>query len=276
VKTHSWPHSPLPTVFLALGFSAFALAVPAAAQDYALERLEASPRHHEWAKVKSGERTVHCFVAYPEKSEKTAVVVVIHENRGLTDWVRSFADQLAEAGYLAVAPDLLSGFDEKHDQTSDFANSDAARDAIYKLDADQVTADLRAVRAYAAGLPAAKGKPAVAGFCWGGSQSFRFATNSKEIAAALVFYGSPPDSAALGRIAVPVYGFYGGDDARINATIEPTQERMKALEKSYEPVVYDGAGHAYMRRGDAPDAEAVHKKARDASWVRLRKILAGL
>ena len=248
----------------------------ALAQDYAVKQLESSPRHHEWAKVKSGERTVHCFVAYPERPDRATTVLVIHENRGLTDWVRSFTDQLAAAGYIAVAPDLLSEFDAKHTRTSEFATSDEARDAIYKLDSDQVTEDLHAVRAYAAGLPAANGKVAVAGFCWGGAQSFRFATNSKDVGAALVFYGPPPDSASLARISVPVYGFYGGDDERINATIEATKTHMKALGKTYEPVLYDGAGHAYMRSGDAPDAEDANRAARDASWVRLRKILSDL
>lgn len=252
------------------------VAVPALAQDYALEQLENSPRHHEWAKVSRGERTVHCFVAYPERSDKATAVLVIHENRGLTDWVRSFADQLAAAGYIAVAPDLLSEFDAEHARTNAFATSDEARDAIYKLDGQQVTEDLHAVRAYAAKLPAANGKVAVAGFCWGGAQSFRFATDSKDVGAALVFYGTPPDSASLARISAPVYGFYGGDDERINATIDATRAHMKAFGKTYEPIVYAGAGHAYMRSGDAPDASEANRKARDASWVRLRKILADL
>ncbi|MEX1055763.1 MAG: dienelactone hydrolase family protein, partial [Rhodothermales bacterium] len=160
-------------------------AIPARAQDFALEQLEGSPRHHEWVMVPSGDRSVHSFVAYPEKAEDALAVIVIHENRGLSDWVRSFADQLAGAGFIAVAPDLLSDFDAEHGRTSDFADSDAARDALYQLDPGQITADLLAVQKYASEIPSANGNVAVAGFCWGGSQTFRFATNSPDVAAAL-------------------------------------------------------------------------------------------
>lgn len=255
------------------------LSVPALtglrAQDFALEQLEASPRHHEWVAVKAGERTVHSFVAFPETNEPAPAVVVIHENRGLTDWVRSFADQLAASGYIAVAPDLLSGFDAVHERTSDFANSDAARDALYQLDPDQITADLMSVRSYAAGVSSSNGTTAVVGFCWGGSQTFRFATNSSDIAAAFVFYGSPPES-GYGNITAPVYGFYGENDERINATIPETEEIMAAQGNLYEYEIYEGAGHAYMRSGDDPEGSTDNKAARDASWVRLNTILSDL
>ena len=171
------------------------------AQQFALDILEESPRHHEWVEVSYGDRTVHCFVAYPEVSESATTVIVIHENRGLTDWVRCFADELAEAGYVAIAPDLLSGFSEEYEKTSEFPSSDDARTAIYQLDAEKVTADLKAVQAYVAEVPSANGKVAVTGFCWGGSQSFRYATNDEDIQAAMVFYGSPPkESEELARI----------------------------------------------------------------------------
>ncbi len=246
----------------------------AQAQDYALKQLENSPRHHEWARVKSGDREVACFVAYPESAEKIPAVVVIHENRGLTDWVRSFADQLAAAGFLAVAPDLLTGAGPGGGKTSDFADSDAARQAIYGLDADQVTGDLVAVEKYAASLPASNGKTAVAGFCWGGSQSFRFATNSDQIRAALVFYGTAPQQKDdLARIHAPVHGFYGGADERVNATIPATEAAMKELGKAYETEIYPGAGHAFMRRGDDPADSAENRSARDAAWKRLVRIL---
>jgi carboxymethylenebutenolidase len=251
------------------------VSAPAAAQDYAVSQLEASPRHHEWIAVASGARQVHCFVAYPEEKTNALAVVVIHENRGLTDWVRSFADQLAARGFIAIAPDLLSGFDEAHDRTSDFPGSDSARAALYELDPDQVMSDLLAVRARAAGLDGASGRTAVAGFCWGGSQSFRMATASADLAAALVFYGSPPsDSASYAQIKAPVHGFYGGEDQRINATIVPTKSRMKALGKTYETEIYAGAGHAFMRRGDDPAESGANRKARDAAWKRLEKVLS--
>lgn len=246
--------------------------LPAAAQDYALEQLNNSPRHHEWVEVPAEGRTVYSFVAYPETDAPTPAVVVIHENRGLTDWVRSFTDQLAAAGYLAIAPDLLSGYDADHQRTSDFASSDAARDALYQLDPDQITSALRAVQSYIADVPASSGTVVVMGFCWGGSQTFRYATNASDLAAAMVFYGSPPDD-GYDAITAPVYGFYGEDDARINATIPATEERMEALYKTYDYDIYDGAGHAFMRRGDDPNGSDANQQARDMAWERLERLL---
>jgi carboxymethylenebutenolidase len=255
----------------------FFLTTLSTAQDFALEQLENSPRHHEWVTVEHDGREVYNFVAYPETSDNVPVMIVIHENRGLTDWVRSFADQVAEAGYIAIAPDLLSGFDENHERTSDFESSDAARDALYQLDPDQITADLMAVQSYAEGLDAGNGTIVVGGFCWGGSQTFRYATNANGIAAAMVFYGSPPsDESAYADISVPVYGFYGEDDQRINSTIPETEELMAEYNNTYNYVIYDGAGHAYMRSGDDPNGSAANKAARDQSWERLKSILSGL
>src|SRR5436309_11560296 len=163
-----------------------ALAVPAAAQDWAKARLEKSPRHGEWVKVKHGNREVHSFVVYPEVKDKATAVVVIHEIFGLTDWVRGVADQLAEAGYIAIAPDLLSGMAPKGGGSEELGGADAVRKAITSLPPDQITADLNAVTEYVAKLPACNGKVVVGGFCWGGKQTFRYATNHKEIKAAFV------------------------------------------------------------------------------------------
>jgi len=244
------------------------------AQDAAMQRLENSPRHHEWVAVKYGDRTVHAFLVYPEVSGKAPAVVVIHENRGLTDWVRSVADQLAEAGYIVIAPDLLSGMAPGGGKTSDFPDEDAAREGIYNLTPDQVTADLNAVADYVAKLPAASGKVAVAGFCWGGTQTFRFATNRADLAAAFVFYGTGPDSKdAIAKIQCPVYGFYGGDDARVGATVPKSAELMKEVGKTYEPVTYEGAGHGFMRSGEEPNASEPNRKARDEGWLRWKTLL---
>jgi carboxymethylenebutenolidase len=225
-------------------------------------------------KVKHGQREVNCFIAYPEVKEKATAVIVIHEISGLTDWVRGVADQLAEAGYIAIAPDLLSGTAPGGGGTSELGSGDAVRKAISSLPSDQITADLNAVAEYVAKLPACNGKVAVAGFCWGGSQSFRFATNNKEIKAAFVFYGSGPEQGSeLARIQAPVYGFYGGNDARVNATIPKSAELMKKAGKTYEPVTYEGAGHGFMRAGEAPDASPANKKGRDEAWMRLKELL---
>ena len=247
----------------------FALA--ADAQDWARQELEKSPRHQEWVPVKYGSRVVHAFLVYPEVKEKAPAVVVIHENRGLTDWVRTVADQLAAAGYLAIAPDLLSGMAPGTGKTSDFPSEDAAREAIYKLLQDTVTADLNAVADYVSKLPAATGKVAVAGFCWGGAQTFRFSANRVGLAAAFVFYGSGPDSVT--GIQAPVYGFYGGNDARVNATIPKSEELMKAAGRRFEPVVYEGAGHGFMRSGQDPNGGGADKKAREEAWRRWLDLL---
>lgn len=247
------------------------------AQDFALEQLEESPRHHEWVEIEYNGRTLTGFVAFPETSESVPAVIVIHENRGLTDWVRSFADQVAEAGYIAIAPDLLSEFSDEYSRTSDFPSSDAARDALYQLDGDQITADLKQVQTYISSHTATNNKVVVAGFCWGGSQSFRFATNTGLIEAALVFYGSAPtDGEAVKNISAPVYGFYGENDQRINSGIPAIESLMNAHDKTYEYEIYDGAGHAYMRAGDSPNGSESNIAARNTSWERLKRILADI
>ena len=259
--------------FWVLGLTAL-LALSASGQDWAKARLEKSPRHGEWVKVKQGTREVNCFIVYPEVKEKATAVVVIHEIFGLTDWVRGVADQLAEAGYIAIAPDLLSGAAPGGGGTAELGGADAVRKVISGLPSDQITADLNAVTEYVSKLPASNGKVAVAGFCWGGGQTFRFATNNKKIKTALPFYGSgPEDAAAIARIECPVYGFYGGNDARVNATIPKSTELMKTAGKTYEPVTYEGAGHGFMRAGEAPDAKPADKKARDEAWQRVKALL---
>ena len=245
----------------------------AAAQDWAKARLEKSPRHQEWVAVKAGDRTVQSFIVYPEVSHKATAVVLIHEIFGLTDWVRGVADQFAEAGYIAIAPDLLSGMGPDGGRTVDIP-SDRVREHIGKLPPDQITADLNAVADYVTKLPAANGKLVVGGFCWGGSQTFRFATNRANLDAALVFYGTGTDNQeAIARIRTSVYGFYGGNDARVNATIPTSEALMKEAGKFYEPVVYEGAGHGFMRSGEQPEAQEANRDAREKAWARVKAIL---
>jgi carboxymethylenebutenolidase len=270
-------------------------------QEWAKQRLAKSPRHQEWVKIKykpagaASEREVSAFVVYPEVKSKATAVLVIHEIFGISDWVQSLTDQLAEAGYVAIAPDLLSGMGPNGGGTAEIRaqDSNAVGKAIRDLSPGQITADLDAVAAYVSSLPASNGRIAVTGFCWGGSQSFRYATNNSKLLAAFVFYGSAPlkedqktiDKDELSRIKAPVYGFYASNDARINATLPATIEAMKELNKRYEPVTYQGAGHGFMRAGDAPppgseadqkakDDYAANKKARDEAWMRWKAILS--
>ncbi len=249
-----------------------ALLLPA--QDWAKQKLEQSPRHREWVTVKHENRSVETFIAYPETKGKVPVVLVVHEIFGLTDWAQEVADEFAAAGYIAIAPDLLSGMGSNGGRTNSFDQSGAI-DAVSHLNPDQITADLNAVADYALKLPASSKKLFVAGFCWGGGQSFRFATNRADLADAFVFYGPPPEKDAMARIKAPVYGFYGGNDSRIDSTIPAAKEAMKALSKTYDTVIYEGAGHGFMRSGEAPDAKPADAKARTQAWERLKELLGG-
>ena len=281
-------------------------------QDWAKAKLAKSPRHHEWVKVKNGDREVNSFIVYPEVNKKATAVVVIHEIFGMSDWVQQMTDELAEAGYIAIAPDLLSGMGPNKGGTADVATqgNNAVGQAIRALPPDQVASDLNAVADYVSKLPAANGKVAAGGFCWGGSTTFFFATRRPTLKAAFVFYGSAPndnaqgqpytvDKAAVGKIGAPVYGFYAENDMRIDATVPPTVDAMKELKKMYDPVTYAGAGHGFMRAGEpnnpppaaaaaGADEAAVKKaandqtmykanrKAHDDAWARWMAILAKL
>ena len=242
------------------------------AQDWARQLVEKSPRHHEWVTIKHDGRPVETFIAYPEVKDKTPVVIVIHEIFGHTDWVENVTDEFAAAGYIAISADLLSGVGP-NGRTKGMTQSEAIA-AIGKLDPNQITADLNAVADYGKKLPASNGKLFVAGFCWGGGQSFRFATNRPDLSAAFVFYGTPPDKESMARIKAPVYGFYAGNDARVDATIPPTTSQMKELGRVYEPVIYEGAGHGFMRAGEDPgNTVAANGKAREEAWARLKILL---
>jgi carboxymethylenebutenolidase len=247
----------------------------ASAQDWARARLDKSPRHQEWVTVKHGGRSVQCFVVYPEVKDKAPAVLLIHEIFGATDWARDAADQVAAAGYIAIEPDLVSGLAPNGGGTSDFSGQSAVIKAVSALPPDQVTADLDAAADYIEAQPSCNGHLAVAGFCWGGGQSFRFATHRADLKAAFVFYGPPP-AQGLEQIGCPVYGFYAGNDARISSTVPATVARMKAAGKPYEHVIYDGAGHGFMRAGEDPAGTPANKEAHDAGWEKLLAVLKGI
>ena len=245
------------------------------AQDWAKTRLEASPRHREYVPLKQGSRTVQALVVYPESKGKTSVVVLIHEIFGLTDWAKEMADELAGQGFIVIAPDLLSGLGPNGGGSAEFADQDARVKAVSGLDPDGVMAALDAAADYGKKLPAANSKIAVAGFCWGGSKSFAFAAHRKDLSAAFVFYGTGP--ADISTVVAPVYGFYGGNDARVDSTISATTAAMKAAGKKYEPVTYDGAGHGFMRAGEDPgDTNPANKTAREQGLARLVKELKAM
>jgi carboxymethylenebutenolidase len=215
-------------------------------------------------------------VVYPERSDKAPVVVVIHEIFGLTDWIRSVADQAAAAGFIAIAPDLLSGKGPNGGNT-DSVDQQAATKLVRALDREEVKRRLDAVARYATGLPAATKSHGTVGFCWGGSTSFFYATAQSALSAAVIYYGTSPDTAALSAVRAPVLGLYGGDDARVNATIPEAEAEMQRLGKSYEKEIYEGAGHGFLRQQEG--REGANLKATQQAWPRtvafLKKHLQG-
>lgn len=241
-------------------------------KDFGKDRLNSSPRHGEWVDLQSNGRTLRAFVVYPERKEKAPVVIVVQEIFGLTDWVRSMCDELAENGVIAIAPDLLGG--------QKFEDLDGARKATSALKEEDVKADLNATADYALKkIPAANGHLAICGFCWGGGWAFRYANLNPNLKAAFSFYGATPDQPSnVQNIACPVYGFYGELDARISATVPKAEELMKAAGKKYEPVIYKGAGHGFMRSGEpaSPNVRPGDQSARDEAWARWKTLLQQL
>lgn len=245
------------------------------AQDWAVKRLDASPRHHEYVTLKAAGRDVQAFIVYPEVKSKATSVVLIPEIFGLSGWAKSMADDLAAAGYVVIAPDVLSGKGPNGGGTDSYPSQDQVTKAVSSMDPAEVLADLDAAADYIRAVPAANGKFASVGFCWGGGKSFAFATHRKDLSAAFVFYGPPPTDADMANITAPIYGFYGGNDARIDATIPATVTAMKAAGKTYEPITYDGAGHGFMRAGvDPANTVEGNTKARQEGFTRLTAELA--
>jgi carboxymethylenebutenolidase len=219
-------------------------------------RDPAGTTHGEWVKYpKPGTRdSIRAYVAYPERKDKAPAIIVIHEIYGLTDWEPTVADRLAKNGYVAILPDLLSS---KHGRTP--GNADSARKLIGELEPDRVTADLDATSAWIGRQPSvAADRVGVIGFCWGGGQSFRYATNNPTLKAAVVCYGPSP-AEGFNRIKAPVLGVYGEDDARINQALPATAAQMKKEGKSFEQKIYPGTGHGFLKPGrqgnDGPEPE---------------------
>lgn len=233
----------------------------------AMERLDTSPRHGEWVTYDAGDGDeVRAWVVYPESSEPAPVVVVIHEIFGLTDWIRAVTDQLAADGYVAIAPDLLSGMGPDGGGTES-VDQQGATALIRELEHEDAMRRLRAAGDYATALPAASDRIASLGFCWGGSASFNMATLGWDaMAGSVVFYGTSPDEAALQGVEIPVLGLYGEDDARVNQTIAPAAEVLEARGQRFEHEIYPGAGHGFLRQQDGRDG--ANRAAAEEAWPR--------
>jgi carboxymethylenebutenolidase len=237
------------------------------ADEHSKAALDASPRHGEYVDIRAGSQPIRSWIVYPERKEKAGVVIVIHEIYGLTDWIRGVADQLAEDGFIAIAPDLISGMGPGGGGTESVSSRDDVVKLVRGLTPAEVTARLDAVRNYAIKLPASNGRTATVGYCWGGSTSFAYAAAQPDLNAAVVYYGSSPsDASDYARIKAPVLGLYGGDDARVNATIPAAEAEMKKLGKTFEPHVYEGAGHGFLRAQSG--REGANLKATEQAWPR--------
>jgi carboxymethylenebutenolidase len=232
----------------------------------ALEQIGKSPRHSEWVTVDAGGGDkVNLWVVYPERKDKASVVLVVHEIFGLNDWARGVADSLAAAGFIAVAPDFLSG-KGPDGKGSAAMTVDQARALNSALSPDEVFRRLDVAAKYATALPAARHEYGVVGFCWGGAISFGYATRQPALKASVVYYGTSPAKEALASIKAPVLGLYGGNDARVNATVSPAVEEMKKLGKRYETETYDGAGHGFLRQLEGQ--AGANLKAAQSAWPR--------
>ena len=232
-----------------------------------LAALESSTRTGEWVEVtRANAPPLQSWVVYPQGDEKAAAVILIHGNRGITDWVRAAADRVAAAGFIALAPDLLSGKGPSGGGFTSLASSDDARRLMGELTSGEVEDALDTAWTYAESLERWSSKTATMGICSGGGVAFRYATTQPALAATVVFYGASPESSALQSIGAPVLGLYGGDDARVNATIKDAAAEMTRLGKIYEQEIYEGAGHAFLQRQTERDGK--NRSATEKGWPR--------
>jgi carboxymethylenebutenolidase len=212
----------------------------------ALARLNASPRHGQYVMIPTARGdSIRAWIVYPSRSTKAPVVVVVHEIFGMSTWIRAVADQLAADGYIAIAPDFLSGMNVPG--APDSISMQAGIAAVSRLDPAVVQGDIDAAAKYGMSLPSALPKYGIVGFCWGGGVAFANAVHSPDLKAAVVYYGTPPAAAQMSAIKAPVLGLYGGNDARVVSTIPAADSAMKSLGKTYVHHVYEGATHGFLR-----------------------------
>jgi carboxymethylenebutenolidase len=249
--------------------AAVAIAIGALGADAYRRRAASNPTrpldpvttHGEWVYIKNGSDSIRAYVAYPERKTKAPAIIVIHEIYGLTDWEPTVADRLAKEGFVAILPDLLSS---KYGKSP--ADADSGRKLVGDLEPERITSDLNAVYAYVNGLPAVlKDRVGTIGFCWGGGQNFRYATNNPNLRAAVVCYGPPPDTAAIHRIKAPILGVYGENDARITGSLPEVAAEMQSAGKTFTYDVYPGTGHGFLKPGrQGSDGPQVQR-----AWTRI-------
>ena len=244
--------------------------IPAGTAAHATKALADSPRHGEWVDIAlPGGGKLNSFVVFPERKDRTGVVLVIHDINGMRDIPRALGDQLAQDGFIAIVPDFLSG---KGPEGGGSASLGAGvGQAIRALTDEEMTERLNAAMEYGKKLPGSNGKTGVIGFCWGGTRAWAYAMAQPNLNASVPYYGGAPsatrdtiDEALVGKIKAPVLAMYGGNDARINDTVPPTEAAMKKLGKPYDKHTFDGAGHGFM--GNHAGAGGANLKASEQAW----------
>ena len=250
-------------LLLVVGTSSIIAQTIPADEEGAVARLDGSPRHGEWVAYDAGDGDmVRAWVTYPESSGPAPVVVVIHEIYGLTDWIRGVADQLSRDGFIAVAPDLLDGHGP-NGGGSDSMDRQEVVATIRTLDRTDVNRRLKAAAEFGTGLPSATDRVGVVGYCWGGSSSFLFAVDDEGLDAAVVYYGSSPEM-GFESISAPVLGLYGGNDERVNSTINRAEVAMSRMNKTFTPNIFEGAGHVFLRNQTGQDG--ANMRATKEAW----------
>ena len=229
-------------------------------------RINASPRHGEWAMIRTSTGdSVRAWIVYPERSSKAPVVLVVHEIFGLSPWVRGVADQLAADGFIAIAPDLLTG--KGVASVADSADSQAATAAIRTLTPDEVQSRLLAVAEYGMTLPSAAKRYGIVGYCWGGGAVYQHASKTPGLGAGVAYYGGVnPATIDLTKTKAAVLGLYGGNDARVNATIPAIDSALKQAGVPWQYAVYEGAGHGFLRQQDGQNG--ANLTATQQAWPR--------
>ena len=270
-----YDHAPLPRrVFLD---RLAALAGGAAAAALILPLLEAD-RAAAAVVAPDDARIVAARVTYPGKSAEVAGylarpaalghaggVIVIHENRGLNAHIEDIVRRLAVAGYLALAPDLLSALGGTP------SDEDKARELIGKLDPDVATGDAMAAVDWLHRHENGNGKAGAIGFCWGGGVVGQVAVNDPTLDAAVVYYGRPPAAEDVAKITAPLLLNYAGLDQRLDALLPAYRAALDKAGVTYTLYVYDGADHAF---NNDTSPERYNAAAAKLAWDRTLAFLA--
>ena len=212
--------------------------------------------------IAPGPQTVAGYLAQPKGASRLPAVVVIHENRGLLDHFRDVARRLAKIGYVALAPDLLSGAGG----TAAFTDSAQASAVLGQTPPEQLVAMPAAAVRYLQSLPSVRAdRVGAMGFCFGGNITWSLLTQVPDLRAGAPFYGTNPPMGDVPKIRAAVLAFYGATDARVDAGIPAIRAAMDQAKITYEIVVEPGAGHAFF---NDTGAGYVASAAQDA-WARL-------